>query len=336
MKSLTVLQQSMHFLNRNHSAIPSAPLTGPEAWRAEQIGCVRDTAHRLTADELGAIEALLERVEASGASQGNIGPGEWIEPRVQPIIDCCRAELFQGRGFCLLTGVPVNRWSLARSELFMAVVGSQFGRLGQQNPRGDVIGHVQNVPSATGKPHARNYITDREFRPHCDAADMLGLLAVRPAALGGQSRLTSSVSVFNALMAEAPNLARRLFEPVLLDLVDEQLPGAAPVAFVTPAAHHKGQLKTFYISDYFRGAERHPGITIDADAMALFDAYERHATDPALELRFDLEPGDMLLVNNHVMLHARDAFQDRPGAERLLLRFLVSVEHGPVCEVRNV
>lgn len=271
------------------------------------------------------IETLLDRVAASEVLLSDIGPGDWTDPGFDLIINHCREQILDGRGFVLLTGVPVGRWLLARSELFMAVLGSQFGRLGLQNPRGDVIGRVQNLPSDAGRQHTRNYITDREFRPHCDAADMLGLLAIRPAAHGGQSRLTSSVSVFNALLAEAPHLARRLFKPVLLDLVDEQPADAEPVIPITPAAHHEGSLKTFYISDYFRGAERHPGYSIDDETKALYDTYERLATDPELELRFDLAPGDVLLVNNHVMLHARDAFEDAPGAERLLLRFLASV-----------
>lgn len=325
MKAYSIIEQSSHFLSRTHTSVPDEPIFGPTAWRSADIGEVRATAHRLTEAEIAMIEALLDRVVALGVSPSDIGPCEWTISGFEPIIDQCRAQLFEGRGFALLAGLPVEQWPLARAELFMALLGSQFGRLGLQNPKGDVIGRVQNLPRADGKRHARNYITDREFRPHCDAADMLGLLAIRPAARGGQSRLTSSVSVFNALLAEAPRLAHRLFAPVLLDLVDEQLEGSEPVIAITPAAHDNGKLKTFYISDYFRSAERHPGIAIDAEAKALYDAYERVATDPALELRFDLAPGDVLLVNNHVTLHARDAFEDKPGVERLLLRFLASV-----------
>jgi alpha-ketoglutarate-dependent taurine dioxygenase len=44
-----------------------------------------------------------------------------------------------------------------------------------------------------------------------------------------------------------------------------------------------------------------------------------------MAIAYDLEPGDVQLVNNHVLLHARDAFDDAPGRERLLLRVLASV-----------
>lgn len=237
-------------------------------------------------------------------------------------------ELRSGRGFVLIGDIPVEQWSLDEAKAFMAALGRQFGILGQQNPRGDVIGEVRNTGAALTNSAARNYITDREFKPHCDAADLLGLLCIRPAAYGGQSRLISSVSLFNVLLAERPDLARRLFEPVLLDLMDEQPEGFDPVARLAPATFADGRLSTFYISDYFRSATRHPGIQRDPLEAELLDYYDRLAVDPQLELRFDLAPGDLLLVNNHLMLHARDAFVDEPGLERLLLRFLVSCHEG--------
>ena len=119
-----------------------------------------------------------------------------------------------------------------------------------------------------------------------------------------------------------------MFEPVLLDLMDEQPDGLDPVARLAPAAFADGRLSTVYISDYFRSAVRHPGFERDAIEAELLDCYDRLTVDARLELRFDLVPGDLLLVNNHLMPHARDAFADEPGRDRLLLRFLVSCPAG--------
>lgn len=324
MNAFSALEQSSHFLTRTHSSIPIHPIKGAFAWRSETIGCPRAHAHSLSLAEIEAVDALLDKVEASGIGIDCIRQGDWTNTIMRPLVEQCCMELFKGRGFVMLRRVPVTRWPLARAKLFMKVFGSQFGRLGLQNPQGDIIGEVRNLPSAGA--NARIYMTDREFRPHCDAADVLGLLAIRSAASGGQIRLTSSVSIFNALLSESPQLAKRLFEPTLLDLRNEQAEGSAPVAWITPCAHHNGVLKTLYISDYFRSADRHPGVKIDAEARSLFDEYDRLAAHPDLELRFDIEPGDLLILNNHTIVHARDAFVDTPGAERLLLRFLAS--HG--------
>ena len=307
----SVAEQSLHFLNRRHNGFPASPITSEAAWLVADLPPVNMLRQPFPGSVL---EDLM----------GSRDDGPFPLAPVTHWAD----ELRDGRGFVLLGGLPVQDWSLAEAKAFMSAIGSQFGILGQQNPRGDVIGEVRNTGAALVNPAARNYITDREFKPHCDAADMLGLLCIRPAVHGGQSRLISSVSLFNLLLAERPDLARRLFEPVLLDLMDEQPGGFDPVARLAPAAYADGRLSTFYISDYFRSATRHPGIERDAAEAELLDCYDRLAVDPRLELRFDLAPGDLLLVNNHLMLHARDAFADEVGRERLLLRFLVSCPDG--------
>ena len=323
MKIYTSLEQGIHFLTRKHTSIPTQELKGECAWQAKEIGSPETFAHHLSLAEINAIDTLVDEVEAVDIRLDEIGPGDWGNINLQSLVDECCTALFKGRGFILIRGIPIERWSIARAKLFMAIFGSQFGHLGVQNPQNDIIGEVCNHPEANIN-YARNYLTNREFRPHCDGADLLGLLTIRPAAQGGQSRLTSSVSVFNALRSESPHLIHRLFEPVLLDLRNEQAPGTPPVVWITPCAHHEGQLKTVYLSDYFRSADRHPGVTIDPEAKILFDLYDRLATHPDLELRFTLEAGDLLIINNHVILHARDAFVDVPHAKRLLLRFLVS------------
>jgi hypothetical protein len=324
MKALSVLDQSAHFLTRPHSSVPTAPIGGGFAWTAADVPDPLGSADQLTAAEITAIEALLAHAEAAGVAENDIGPGDWTCPELDALAARWSARLDRGPGFVLARGVPVGVWPLVRAKLFMAVLGAAFGRLGLQNPRGDVIGEVRKVAGSGDRAGARNYITDREFRPHCDAADLLGLLCIRPAARGGQSRLTSSVAVFDALLSARPDVARRLFEPVLLDLMDEQPDGVPPAVPIVPAAHDAGRLSTFYIADYYRSPGRHPGFEVSPQSRELFDLYEALAEDPALELRFDLAPGDLMLVNNHVMLHARDAFEDAPGAERLMLRFLVS------------
>lgn len=307
----SVAEQSLHFLTRRHDGFPESPIASEAAWQVADL----PPAQTLRQPFPGSVLAAL---------MGSLDAG----PSLAPAITHWATQLRSGRGFVLLGGLPVGDWSADEAKAFMSALGAQFGILGQQNPSGDVIAEVRNTGGALVNPAARNYITDREFKPHCDAADLLGLLCIRSAAHGGQSRLISSVSLFNLLLEERPDLARRLFEPVLLDLMDEQPDGFDPVARLAPAAFADGRLSTFYISDYFRSAVRHPGFERDAIEAELLDCYDRLTVDARLELRFDLVPGDLLLDNNHLMPHARDAFADEPGRDRLLLRFLVSCPAG--------
>ena len=52
---------------------------------------------------------------------------------------------------------------------------------------------------------------------------------------------------------------------------------------------------------------------IDLVALDLLDAI---AEDPAFHLEIDFQPGDVQLVNNHVLFHDRTAFEDWAEPER--------------------
>ncbi len=59
---------------------------------------------------------------------------------------------------------------------------------------------------------ARLYRSAKGIAFHCDAADVVGLLCLRAAKQGGQSRIASSVYVFDELLRTSPDLAPELFE----------------------------------------------------------------------------------------------------------------------------
>ncbi|MBL8772985.1 MAG: TauD/TfdA family dioxygenase [Phenylobacterium sp.] len=316
---MTIAEQSAHFLNRPQGGPPPGPVTGAAAWCAPDLGGAEDWSERLSPELVAAVDAAMARVR--GRDLDALGPADVGLEGQAATVARWRETLASGRGFLVLRGAPVERWDLAEQKLFMRVLGLQFGRLGFNNPQGDVIGEVRDTGAASRDPHARLYATSGEFRFHCDAADLVGLLCVRPAMTGGDSRIASSSTVYNELRRRRPDLAAKLFRPMPFDLRNEQAADAAPFAEMTPCTFDGDRLYTFYISDYFRSVERH-GVAVDRD---LLDTYDALAEEPGVGLKFRLEAGDIQILNNHALLHARTAFEDAPGHERLLLRFLVSV-----------
>jgi hypothetical protein len=318
---MSIAEQSAHFLAREHTGRPTGPVLGPSAWTGAELGPPDVWAERLTPELISSLETKMTTLE--GRSVDGLTMADAVLPGFEAHVDGWREELLRGRGILVLKGVPVDRWSPAQQQLFMRLLGLQFGRLGYQNPQGDVIGEVRDTGADKRDRFARLYATAGEFRFHCDASDLVGLLCVRPAAEGGQSKVASSVTVYNELLRRRPDLAARMFEPIALDLRNEQQPDAPPVAYIAPCAYADGVLKTLYLSDYFRTAARH--IDLPPKDLELFDLYDAIAEEPGIGLSFFLEPGDVQILYNHTMLHARTAFRDAPGEERLLLRFLVSV-----------
>jgi alpha-ketoglutarate-dependent taurine dioxygenase len=52
----------------------------------------------------------------------------------------------------------------------------------------------------------------------------------------------------------------------------------------------------------------------------LLDAYEDIAERPEVRLEMQFAPGDIQLLSNHTVLHARTAYQDGAAGKRHLLR----------------
>jgi alpha-ketoglutarate-dependent taurine dioxygenase len=97
---------------------------------------------------------------------------------------------------------------------------------------------------------------------------------------------------------------------------------------VIPCRHAAGALRTFYHSDYFRSATRHADVPpFTAREQELLDLYEAIAADPELRLDMQFAEGDVQLVSNHVVLHARTAYEDAPDPtrQRHLLRLWLSL-----------
>ena len=235
-------------------------------------------------------------------------------------------ELLHGRGFLLVRGLPVARWGEERAALVYWGLGQHLGEPGAQNPQGELLGHVVDTGEDAANPFVRRYRTAGDIAYHCDLADAVGLLCLRAARRGGASRIVSSVSVYNELLRRRPDLIDRLYEPFCLDTRDEQGEGRLPYVPVVPCRYAGGVLRTFYHSDYFRSAVRHAEVPPFTEReQTLLDLYEEIADSPELYLDMQFEPGDIQLISNHVILHARTAYEDDPRAPRHLLRLWLSL-----------
>lgn len=323
-KTFSIAEQSIHFLTRDHVGPTLEPVSNTFSWRGADLSG-RPEAWRQPVEDWVFEEFEVAARAHHGRDLRDVDLADLRTPGLEKVLENLEQAISRGLGFTVLRGVPVGYWPAATTELFLWAVAQGLGTPGVQNPRGDLIGRVSDTGADERDPMVRNYATNREFRFHCDAADAVGLLCIRPARRGGTSKVASSVTVFNELLRLRPDLAARMFEPMLLDARNEQPEGIPPYAPVVPLAYDGEQLRTFYISDYFRSVERFDDVELDRAACELFDLYEELAGSEEIGLRFELEPGDFEVLNNHVMLHARDEFEDDPGDPgRLLLRILVS------------
>ncbi|MDR5859276.1 TauD/TfdA family dioxygenase [Halomonas eurihalina] len=224
-------------------------------------------------------------------------------------------------GLALIKNVPFT--ALPETEAAQAFLnfGLNFGCPVSQSEKFDFLGRVTDRGSDIRNHTARGYESTAELPFHNDRCDLLALLCIRQAPIGGETRVVSAVAACQRLMATDPKLAQVLFEPVPFDLRDtkgDKCWGMMPVF-----SYSTGVFVARYVRRFIEASQRFedaPRLT--EHQIAAFDALDSilHEPDMAMDLR--LEAGDLLLIDNHRLLHARSEFEDKAEAEakRLLLR----------------
>ncbi len=321
--------QTRHYFNRPHQSPATEPVMNPAAWYGRDLRRTVDWIEAFSASEIAEIETALRAARKTGKETRDLQASDFPLPGLGQKIFGWRQELKTGRGFQVLRGLPVERWGKEEAELFFWCFGLHLGRPGAQNVAGDLLGHVTDTGAAKEDTLSRLYKTAANIDYHCDGADVVGLLCLKKAKSGGQSRIVSSVSVFNELVAKRQDLAARLFESRPLDIRNEGQSGARQHIPVTPCAFVDGILRTFYHADYFRSVARHDDIPpFSKEDQEMLDLYEQIAADPDLFLDMDLQPGDIQLLSNHTNLHARTDYEDHddPREKRHLLRLWLSLD----------
>ena len=322
---LPFLQQTLSYFDRPHDGPALAPVASPAAWKRSDLQGVEWRA-RLDDAEITEIRAAVANWTSRGRPLAEMTRADFPLPRLAPRIASWRDEVANGRGLQVISGIPVDSWSVDEASTVFWVLGQHLGRPGAQNRRGELLGHVRDTGADRTDRYVRQYLTTQDIPFHCDAADMVGLLCLRTAKSGGLSRIASSVSVYNELLRRRTDLATRLFEPFMLDTRDEAEANGLKALPVPPCRYADGVLRTFWHSEYFRTAQRHPGIRLTDAENELLDLYDGIAASTEFHVDMALEPGDVQLLSNHTVIHARTDYQDHPdpALKRHLLRLWVS------------
>lgn len=319
------VDQTLGYFDRPHVGVPVASVGGPSAWRSADL---RD-ADWLVEIDAGGADALADIGRAVARSRvplGEVTVADLPPPAVAvlaPIIAEARRAVSDGLGFVLWRGVPVDALTLPECEALFWSIGLLLGRPGAQNGAGDLLGNVRDYHDDPGSPLGREYRTTVDINFHCDAADVVGLLCVSEPSSGGESRIVSSVTVFDEVLAQRPDLAARLCEPAELDTRSDG--EGFPHVTITPVCFDGTTLRTFMHLGYLRSVARHPGVVVDAQLAEALDLWESIAARPDVHLDMVLQRGDIQLCSNHSIAHARRAYVDDPASPRHLLRLWLTL-----------
>jgi hypothetical protein len=316
--------------------ILETPLAAHMAWRGADLQGSDDWIDVIRPAEQAELRASAAQLPDDPARWTAFGRDELPLPALGPRIARMACELEDGRGFVLIRGLDVD---MPETEIrrWYWVLGRHFGRMVAQNARGDLIGEVADRGGRYGAdPHARGYTSNAEMRFHSDVADVVTLLCVRPAKSGGESSIVSTMTIYNHLLEEAPQILKTLYRGfryyVRLAETGDGAEAKGRVATVRDAmyVYCDGRLTGGINPQSIRSLPQVTGEGLPDDELQALDIVEELAERRGLALTLKMRAGDLLLVSNHMVLHKRTAFTDfeDPAAKRLLLRFWLNLHNG--------
>lgn len=309
-----------------------AKIKEPAAWVGPEIQDKDFWIHHLTDIAIKEIEGALTSIKSKGLSIP-FGVEEFSLPTFCEELNKIPDILEKQQGFHLLRGLPRERYTIEECELIYWGISTHLGTPVSQNTRGHLLGHVRDEGKTFDDPKVRGYQTSARMDFHADQlpVDVLGLFCVRTAKRGGASALVSALTIHNVLLEERPDLLEVLFQPFNIDWRGEEPEGERPWYRSPMFSSHEGLLTSRIASrQYFNSVARYDESLALTDLQKdALNAVQEIANRPELRLSMDFREGDMQFLNNHVVLHARDEFEDHPEPDlkRHLLRVWIALAH---------
>jgi TfdA family taurine catabolism dioxygenase TauD len=290
----------------------------PAPWYGRELAG-EDTAftHVLTEAEIEVIDGAIESVTTAGLALPAVDRTTFPLPALDAATRAWEEEVRSGRGFVVIRGLPVERWTTDEARIAFLGLGQHLGAPMGQNARGDFVADVR-AERAAGDPSTRRYETSQETPYHTDGSDMIALFCLKQGRSGGQSSLVSSVAVINEVHRARPDLVPLVFEPWPFAMTAD-----ATDHFAMPLVAALEPFSLFYIRWYIEQSLSQSNVApLTADQRALLDLIDAIAADPGVHLDIDFRPGDIQLVSNRTVMHARATFVDwaEPERRRHLLR----------------
>ena len=311
------------------------PFGGPSAWTRKDYQANDDWVVHLSRDEADEILAASEQLRAKGLKAFEFGKDDFPLPKLSKTLNAVLEELENGRGFCILRGIPLDELPDNDDDTLYALywgIGEYLGFSITQNRRGQRIVEVTDSGDQY-TPNVRGYSTTARLFPHSDAADVVGLLCVHPAKQGGESCVASGIAIHDHLVEAHPEYLDVLYRGFKHSMRGEGMNGdlnevthnTIPVFSLfegTLSCHMNRRL-------IVEGADK-MGVTLSDLELEALDYVNDKALDEQFRFDIDFRRGDLQLLNNHIIVHSRQSFEDHdePNKKRRLLRLWKTIPNG--------
>ncbi len=310
-------------------ALPMQPVTDPADWSPADLGPVETWSYRLGERDIEELGAAVAHVRRNGVPLTDIDSDSFPLRTFARVLHDVYRELIDGRGMVMLRGFPIERFDREAVAIAYLGLGAYVGNRMSQNKEGHILGHVKDLGGDYRDPNTRGYMTSAEMLFHSDGCDYVGLLCLNGSKSGGESRVASSVAVYNLMLKRRPDLVKLLCEDYYRSRASEVGAGQQPWYKQPIFSFTDGYFSATGAGIAIDKAPSLPGVPpMSAAQKEAIDVYRATVEECAVDIEF--KPGDIQFLNNFVTLHTRREYQDWPEAarKRHLLRLWLSDAYG--------
>ena len=301
---------------------------GRHVWRSADYAGRTDWVMQLAPDEVSELEQAAEAARRSGVRLEDASQEHFPLPQLAGRLARVRHELAHGSGFVLMRGLRVDCYSQDEIGALFWGLGTHIGVGVTQSLGGDRLGQVMDI----GGDKSRYYTRGGELEFHMDPVDVVGLLCLRSALSGGESRIVSSMAIYNAIRTERPDLMPALAAGYHYSRRTQDPHGAQRFTSHRVPVFMEGAWGTecYFLPASIRGALE-DGAPIDDAGREAMACVASVASRPELHLDMSFREGDIQLLNNRRVLHARTDYVEHPdpARKRLLLRLWLMMPDWP-------
>ncbi|MGA3403835.1 MAG: TauD/TfdA family dioxygenase [Acetobacteraceae bacterium] len=312
-------------------------LEGRAAWTGAELERSGDWIRVLDDAQRREIAEALARLQRRGRNLP-FTRDDFPLPATAPLLAGIADELENGRGAVRLRGLDVARFTEDELRQVFWGIGCHLGTALYQNANGEIIGEVRDesrLATQTYEPVEPGKVASSRSRTrgtgplrwHTDRCDVIALLCARNARSGGISKLASIVTIYHEIQRRRPDLLALLLRDYWRSRPKDEDGTGVDRAFALPVfSVLDGKITCQYSRTYVEQAQEFAEVPrLSAAQNEALDLLAAVAEETCLYCPF--EPGDIQLLNNHVIFHGRTAYEDdaHTQQERLLLRLWLAV-----------
>jgi hypothetical protein len=309
----------------------STTVTDRSAWRGPDLADDPSWIYTLSAAESAELDGALRSFQARGLPLAAMTRAHFPLPGFGTTLARHLDEIAHGRGFVVLRGLPMARYSDEEVGWIFYGIGTHLGQPLQQNPKGDLLGHVFDQGRAYGQIDVRGYETNAHLPFHTDGCELVGLLCLRAAKSGGLSSIVSATAVHAEIARTHPECLPPLYRGYHYIRREAALTESPVTPQRIPVFGVKdGVVSCRIVSNQIKAGAKKLGKPLEPLEQQALDLVVELSYSAAFRLDMDLLPGDMQLCNNYTVMHSRTEFEDwpEPDRRRHMLRLWLSL-HEP-------